>query len=149
MTGPAAGLTAVVAVQSGASATGVSTAVVVAGVIQILLGVVRAGFIAAFFPSVSSKGLLAAISVFSFSSNPTCSAMARARKEPAFSNDQRTYSAFASRITGGVIGLASVFVSVAWDRFGAQEQESRRVGGCHSWDRRQSVIRLSRASLGH
>src|SRR5688572_21462054 len=38
-------------------------AVVIAGLIQIVLGVARAGFISAFFPSSVIKGLLAAIGV--------------------------------------------------------------------------------------
>lgn len=63
--GPAAGLTAVVATQIGAlgSFRAFLLAVVVAGVIQIVLGVARTGFIAEFFPSSVIKGLLAAIGV--------------------------------------------------------------------------------------
>lgn len=61
--GPAAGLTAVVAAQALAlgSFEVFFLAVVLAGVIQILLGVARAGFISAFFPTCVIKGLLAAI----------------------------------------------------------------------------------------
>lgn len=65
VSGPAAGLTAIVAAQLAALGTfeAFLTAVVIAGVIQIVLGVLRAGFIAAFFPSSVIKGLLAAIGV--------------------------------------------------------------------------------------
>ena len=65
VSGPAAGLTAVVAAQiaSLGSFQAFLLAVVVAGLIQIGLGVARAGFIAAFFPSSVIKGLLAAIGV--------------------------------------------------------------------------------------
>lgn len=65
VSGPAAGLTAVVAAQivSLGSFRAFLLAVVIAGVIQIALGVARAGFIAAFFPSSVIKGLLAAIGV--------------------------------------------------------------------------------------
>ncbi len=65
VSGPAAGLTAIVAAQIGKLGTFDTflLAVMLAGVIQIILGVCRAGFIAAFFPSSVIKGLLAAIGV--------------------------------------------------------------------------------------
>lgn len=65
VSGPAAGLTAVVAVQIGnlGSFEAFLVAVVMAGVIQIVLGIARAGFISAFFPLSVIKGLLAAIGV--------------------------------------------------------------------------------------
>ena len=65
VSGPAAGLTAIVAAQIGklGSFETFLLAVVLAGVIQIIMGVFRAGFIAAFFPSSVIKGLLAAIGV--------------------------------------------------------------------------------------
>lgn len=63
--GPAAGLTAIVAAQIGklGAFDTFLLAVMLAGVIQIALGLFRAGFIAAFFPSSVIKGLLAAIGV--------------------------------------------------------------------------------------
>ena len=63
VSGPAAGLTAIVATQIAllGSFEVFLTAVVVAGVIQVLLGAFRMGFIAAFFPLSVIKGLLAAI----------------------------------------------------------------------------------------
>src|SRR4029453_15608868 len=63
VSGPAAGLTAIVAAEivSLGSFPTFLLAVVLAGLIQIGLGVSRAGFIAAFFPSSVIKGLLAAI----------------------------------------------------------------------------------------
>lgn len=65
VSGPAAGLTAIVAAQIGKLGTFDTflVAVVLAGVIQIIMGLCRAGFIAAFFPSSVIKGLLAAIGV--------------------------------------------------------------------------------------
>ena len=65
VSGPAAGLTAVVAAQivSLGSFPAFLLAVVLAGLIQIGLGLARAGFIAAFFPTSVIKGLLAAIGV--------------------------------------------------------------------------------------
>ncbi len=63
VSGPAAGLTAVVAAQIAAigSFQAFLLAVVIAGILQIALGVIRAGAIAEFVPSSVIKGLLAAI----------------------------------------------------------------------------------------
>lgn len=65
VSGPAAGLAAIVAAQIGTlgSFPAFLMAVVIAGLIQIILGIVRAGFIADFIPSSVIKGLLAAIGV--------------------------------------------------------------------------------------
>lgn len=65
VSGPAAGLTAIVAAQIGKLGAFETflLAVMLAGAIQFLLGLFRAGFIAAFFPSSVIKGLLAAIGV--------------------------------------------------------------------------------------
>lgn len=63
VSGPAAGLVAVVLGQVAVlgSYEAFLVAVILAGAIQVLLGALRAGFIAAFFPSSVIKGLLAAI----------------------------------------------------------------------------------------
>ena len=65
VSGPAAGLTAVVAAQiaSLGSFEAFLVAVVLAGALQVIMGVCRAGFISAFFPLSVIKGLLAAIGV--------------------------------------------------------------------------------------
>lgn len=65
VSGPAAGLAAVVVAQIATlgSFQAFLLAVVIAGLIQIGLGIARAGFLAAFFPSSVVKGLLAAIGV--------------------------------------------------------------------------------------
>ncbi len=65
VTGPAAGLTAIVAAQIAklGSFETFLLAVVVGGVLQIVLGLVKAGALSAFFPSSVIKGLLAAIGV--------------------------------------------------------------------------------------
>ncbi|MEZ4444612.1 MAG: SulP family inorganic anion transporter [Polyangiaceae bacterium] len=65
VSGPAAGLTAVVAAQIAAlgSFSNFLVAVFAAGVIQVGLGLARAGNIAAFMPSSVIKGLLAAIGI--------------------------------------------------------------------------------------
>lgn len=63
VSGPAAGLTAVVAAQIAqlGSMEAFLLAVLFAGILQLGLGLLRAGFIASFFPSSVIKGLLAAI----------------------------------------------------------------------------------------
>lgn len=63
VSGPAAGLTAIVAsaIVDLGSFELFLTAVVFAGIIQIILGIVRAGFISFYFPHVVIKGMLAAI----------------------------------------------------------------------------------------
>lgn len=63
VSGPAAGLTAIVAVaiHDLGSFELFLTAVVLAGVMQLILGVIRLGFISAFFPNAVIKGMLAAI----------------------------------------------------------------------------------------
>lgn len=65
ISGPAAGLTAVVAAQIATlgSFQAFLLAVFLAGMIQMGLGFARAGFLAAFFPSSVIKGLLAAIGI--------------------------------------------------------------------------------------
>ncbi len=62
VSGPAAGLTAIVSVQIAALGfPAFLLCVLIAGLIQIVLGVARAGFIASLFPTSVIKGLLAAI----------------------------------------------------------------------------------------
>jgi carbonic anhydrase len=63
VSGPAAGLTTIVASQIAAlgSFEAFLAAVVVAGAMQVVLGLLHGGFIAAFFPNSVIKGLLAAI----------------------------------------------------------------------------------------
>ncbi|QDT44443.1 Carbonic anhydrase 2 [Gimesia alba] len=65
VSGPAAGLTAIVIAQIAAlgSFEAFLLAVLIGGLIQIGLGIVRAGSLSAFFPSSVIKGLLAAIGV--------------------------------------------------------------------------------------
>jgi carbonic anhydrase len=65
VSGPAAGLTAVVASQiaSLGSFENFLLAVLLAGIIQVIFGCVKAGALSAFFPSSVIKGLLAAIGV--------------------------------------------------------------------------------------
>ena len=128
VSGPAAGLTAVVAAQIVALGSFPSflLAVVLAGLIQIGLGIVRAGFIAAFFPSSVIKGLLAAIGVililkqiphlFGHDLDPEGD---MAFQQRDFEN---TFSELARMIVDihlgvAVIGLVSMAVLVAWGKW--------------------------------
>ena len=63
VSGPAAGLTVIVlnAIDQLGSYTGFLVSVILAGIIQIVLGYFRAGIIGAFFPSSVIKGMLSAI----------------------------------------------------------------------------------------
>jgi carbonic anhydrase len=64
VSGPAAGLTAVVATQIGKlSFEGFLLAVVIGGIIQIVMGIARLGFLSSFVPTAVIKGLLAAIGI--------------------------------------------------------------------------------------
>jgi len=64
VSGPAAGLTAIVAAQiESLTFPGFLLAVVIGGILQIIMGCLRAGELSAFFPSGVIKGLLAAIGV--------------------------------------------------------------------------------------
>jgi len=127
VSGPAAGLTAVVFAQI-ASLGAYQTfllAVVVAGALQVVMGVARAGFLAAFFPSSVIKGLLAAIGVililkqiphvFGHDADP--------EGDMAFNqpDDRNTFSElleiFGDLHAGAAaIGVLSVAFLVAWDK---------------------------------
>ena len=63
VTGPAAGLTVIVfnAIETLGSFQGLLVACVLAGIMQLVLGFLRAGIIGAFFPSAVIEGMLAAI----------------------------------------------------------------------------------------
>ena len=65
VSGPAAGLAAVIIAEQArvGSFSALTLAVFLAGIIQIVLGLMRAGFLASFFPSSVIKGLLAAIGI--------------------------------------------------------------------------------------
>lgn len=128
VSGPAAGLTAVVAAQilSLGSFSVFLTAVILAGVIQIVLGLAKAGFIAAFFPSSVIKGLLAAIGVIiilkqiphliGHDPDPEGDmAFSQPDLETTFSELVRMFGDF--QLGAAVIGLASVAMLVLWDKW--------------------------------
>ena len=108
-------------------------AVVVAGVVQIALGVARAGFVAAFFPSSVIKGLLAAIGLLLILKQSTAPAWAgtptRKGTWPSTSPTTKTRSPnsvkVAARIQPGaaVIGLVSLAILDRWEDW----KRSRKV----------------------
>ncbi|HVK14329.1 MAG TPA: SulP family inorganic anion transporter, partial [Gemmataceae bacterium] len=127
VSGPAAGLTAVVAAQIvvlGSFQTFL-LAVVLAGLIQIVLGVVRAGSLAAFFPSSVIKGLLAAIGVILILKQipHVVGHDPDPEGDMAFAqpDHQNTFTELAEVVNdlhpgAVVIGLLSIAVLVLWDR---------------------------------
>lgn len=128
VSGPAAGLTAIVATQitTLGSFQAFLLAVVVGGVIQILLGLGRAGFIAAFFPSSVIKGLLAAIGVILILKQFPHMLGRDTDPEGDLSFQQpdheNTFSEFGEIIGGwhlgaAAIGLISLLVLIIWDRY--------------------------------
>ncbi len=137
VTGPAAGLTAIVASQIAelGSFEAFLVALVIGGLLQIGLGLAKAGFIAAFFPSSVIKGLLAAIGlILVLKQLPYVLGHIRDSGQPSIDPAATTDSALranphehplvalgdlwsGSYHSGAmVIGLASVVILVMWDR---------------------------------
>jgi len=127
VSGPAAGLTAVVASQIAnlGSFEGFLVAVVLAGVIQLVLGAIRAGTLAEYFPVSVIKGLLAAIGVIlilkqiphlvGHDSDP--------EGEMSFAqpDGENTFSELLAMVsdlhpTAAIIGLSSLIFLVMWSR---------------------------------
>jgi carbonic anhydrase/SulP family sulfate permease len=130
VSGPAAGLTAVVAAQihSLGSFETFLLAVVLAGAVQVALGLARAGFIAAFIPSSVIKGLLAAIGVIlilkqiphvlGHDNDPEGDmAFFQVDRESTFSELFRLVNDI--HPGAAAIGLGSIALLVAWDRIKA------------------------------
>jgi len=127
VSGPAAGLTAVVAAQIAAlgSFEAFLLAVAMAGALQIVLGVIRAGAIADFVPSSVIKGLLAAIGLILILKqfphllgrdvNPLG---LMAFEEPDHENTlSELLRAFLDFHPGAaVVGVASILILLAWDK---------------------------------
>ena len=128
VSGPAAGLTAVIAAQIAllGSFEAFLLAVVLAGLIQIALGLARAGSLAAFVPSSVIKGLLAAIGVIlilkqiphvvGYDPDPPGH---MGFHQP---DQQNTFSALIHMFEhvefgAAVVGLVSVALLVVWDKF--------------------------------
>ncbi|MGQ0555504.1 MAG: bifunctional SulP family inorganic anion transporter/carbonic anhydrase [Nitrospiraceae bacterium] len=128
VSGPAAGLSAVVAAQilSLGSFSTFLIALIVAGMIQIGLGLAKGGFISEFFPSSVIKGLLAAIGVIiilkqiphlvGHDSDPEGDmSFSQPDFETTFSELFRMFGDF--QLGAAVVGLASVALLVLWDNW--------------------------------
>jgi|LauGreDrversion4_2_1035121.scaffolds.fasta_scaffold35120_2 carbonic anhydrase/SulP family sulfate permease len=127
VSGPAAGLVAVVLAQVAVlgSYEAFLVAVILAGAIQILLGALRAGFIAAFFPSSVIKGLLAAIGLIlilkqiphavGHDSNPA-GEMGFRHLDGTNTLSEVFISVFDLDPGAIVVGLVSLALLLAWDR---------------------------------
>src|SRR5262245_59934763 len=127
VSGPASGLATIIAAQI-ASLGSFQTfllAVVLAGLIQVGLGIARAGFVAAYFPSSVIKGLLAAIGVLlilkqaphvvGHDPDPVGDmAFDQPDQENTFTELVRTFGDL--HPGAAVIGLLSVALLVLWDR---------------------------------
>jgi carbonic anhydrase len=132
VSGPAAGLTAVVGAQivSLGSFETFLLAVMLAGVFQIILGISRAGFLAAFFPSSVIKGLLAAIGVILilkqiphlFGHDPDPEGDMSFEQPDKKNTFTELIDLFQDLFRGEaevgamIIGIVSVFVLLSWDR---------------------------------
>ena len=128
VSGPAAGLTAIVLAQIAAlgSFEAFLLAVVIGGVIQIVFGIMKAGALSAFFPSSVIKGLLAAIgAILILKQLPHLLGHDKDPEgEMSFSqpDDETTFSELWSVLQGDVhagaivIGLFSVALLFVWGR---------------------------------
>lgn len=127
VSGPAAGLTAVVAAQIAAlgSFEAFLLAVLIAGVLQIALGVIRAGAIADFVPSSVIKGLLAAIGLIlilkqiphlvGHDANPLgMMSFEEPDHENTFSELVHVFRVI--HPGAAVIGAVSILILLAWDK---------------------------------
>jgi MFS superfamily sulfate permease-like transporter len=138
VSGPAAGLTVVMvsAIATLGSFSAVLTATAVAGVIQLLLGVARAGIIALYFPAAVIRGMLAAIGIILI-----------LKQLPHFMgadmdyfedmeffqfNGQNTFSALESALgaisPGSVlVGVVSLLLLLVWDSAPVRRQPWARL----------------------
>ncbi len=128
VSGPAAGLTAVVALQIAKVGTfqGFLVAVMLAGMIQLILGYFRTGSLAEFFPSSVIKGLLTAIGVIlilkqlpHLVGHDTDPEGDMAFDQPDNKNTFTELLSVADDFNIGalIIGLSSLFILIFWDRF--------------------------------
>ena len=128
VSGPAAGLSAVVAAQifSLGSFSAFLMAVILAGAIQIALGLAKGGFISEFFPSSVIKGLLAAIGVIiifkqiphlvGHDADPEGDlSFSQPDLETTFSELFRMFGDY--QLGAAVVGLLSVALLVLWDNW--------------------------------
>lgn len=129
VSGPAAGLTAIVAAQITklGSFEVFLLAVVIGGILQIGLGLAKAGALSAFFPSSVIKGLLAAIGVililkqiphvFGHDSDPEGDMAFQQPDQHNTLSELFTLVAGEIHIGAAIIGLSSVALLLLWDKW--------------------------------
>ncbi|HEX2282383.1 MAG TPA: SulP family inorganic anion transporter [Thermomicrobiales bacterium] len=127
VSGPAAGLTAIVAAQIAAlgSFEAFLAAVAIAGLFQVILGFARAGSLARFFPSAVIKGLLVAIGIILILKQipHVLGHDADPQGEMSFfqPDNQNTFTELAHTVSdlhpgAAVIGLLSILLLTVWNR---------------------------------
>jgi MFS superfamily sulfate permease-like transporter len=127
VSGPAAGLTAIVAAQiaSLGSFEGFLAAVVMAGALQLVMGIARAGFLAAFFPSSVIKGLLAAIGVILIlkqiphvigHDSDSIADMTYAQPDGDTTITALITALFDVHLGASIVGLSSLLLLIVWDK---------------------------------
>jgi carbonic anhydrase len=126
VSGPAAGLTAVVAMQIGKLGfEAFLLAVVIGGLLQVIMGFARLGFLSSFVPTSVIKGLLAAIGIILILKQipHVLGHDADPEGEMAFFqiDERNTFSEIAAILSdyhlgAAFIGLSSLAVLVLWDR---------------------------------
>lgn len=127
VSGPAAGLTAVIVAQIATlgSFETFLLALLIGGATQIVLGIVQAGSLSAFFPSSVIKGLLAAIGVLLILKQIPHVLGRDTDPEGDMSftqpDHENTFSELAELLSGfhmgaAIIGLSSIAILVAWDK---------------------------------
>jgi len=126
VSGPAAGLTVIVlnAIEQLGSYNGFLVAVVLAGIIQLVLGYLRAGVIGAFFPTSVIKGMLAAIGLIliikqlphAVGYDTSFQGDEGYMNESAMSSFQDVFSAFSSiSIGSSIISLGALLILIFWE----------------------------------
>jgi len=138
VSGPAAGLTVIVfnAIETLGSFQGFLVACVLAGIIQLALGYLRAGIIGAFFPSAVIKGMLAAIGlILIIKQIPHATGYDTSyegdesyMQETAESSFFELYDAFSGvSISAIIISAVSLLILIVWEI---------------SWFKKQAVLKL-------
>ena len=126
VSGPAAGLATIVSAQilaMGSSFEAFLTAVFLAGILQIIMGVLRAGALTAFFPSSVIKGLLAAIGtililkqiIYFFGGDK---GFESSYDVPGLAILRDTYTVFEGNIAQGplIVGVICITLLLIWPR---------------------------------
>ncbi|MBG8555920.1 SulP family inorganic anion transporter [Hymenobacter guriensis] len=138
VSGPAAGLTAIIvtAIQTLGSFEALLAAVVIAGAVQVLLGVFRAGFVALYFPSSVIRGMLAAIGLILILKQIPhfLGADTDYFEDMTFLqfNGQNTFSAIQSALNAispgsALIGLFSLGLLLLWDNVLVKKVKTLRL----------------------